>query len=565
MQAALKFFDFPLNSAGGQGANKIGIKLPERISDQLSGDENGFMEIMAALTRIPPQELNTSLAQLDWIPVEDSAGEFAPLIDLTDQASAKSAILQMLLHRQGTDAHFPQLPSQAPVGQADIPVDPGENTRVMEMINPTMDTAVEQLSATTDTQHQQAQNGSPRAVPTQVMSPHGTPESILTSVVSREANGTNTVGLNEAADQKTILTEHESVRLVLSDRASETAGQSVGQSTGKTDTALLPSDPQPLRSNTLKQWLGNQASDREKPLSGGSLGRQAVSDQTNSAAQTFPAERSEHPILQERIAQNDRFVSTLSGRPAELAQKVSAENVAVAHEAGLQSGEPGKQQPLNREVHINASPVMREEVFTVKPAAGVEMQLNNNASREGAPSFDSQVSTTALKSVEASSAANETMPFSDKDTQTDVIRQIVQRMTLRGERQQSQMVIRLKPDFLGNVRLQVTTEGQQVVVRMDAESAMVKEIVEQNMAHLKAELSQHGLEIQKFDVFVGNDNDGWRSGQQQTAFRQASKRSGQPSNGAQSDDEPSSDYSGESDKHGSNTGTTGTNEVDYFV
>jgi flagellar hook-length control protein FliK len=193
------------------------------------------------------------------------------------------------------------------------------------------------------------------------------------------------------------------------------------------------------------------------------------------------------------------------------------------------------------------------------------MQLSSNASREGAPSFDSQVSTTALKSVEASSAANETMPFSDKDTQTDVIRQIVQRMTLRGERQQSQMVIRLKPDFLGNVRLQVTTEGQQVVVRMDAESAMVKEIVEQNMAHLKAELSQHGLEIQKFEVFVGNDNDGWRSGQQQTAFRQASKRSGQPSNGAQSDDEPSSDYSGESDKHGSNTGTSGTNEVDYFV
>jgi flagellar hook-length control protein FliK len=566
MQAALKFFDFPLNSAGGQGANKIGIKLPERISDHLSGDENGFMEIMAALTRIPPQELNTSLAQLDWVPVEDSAGEFAPLIDLTDQASAKSSILQMLLPQQGTDTQAPPLPSQTPVGQAEIPIDPGKNTRVMAMIKPPTDAAVEQRSSATDTQHQQAQDGPARAVPTQVMPPNGTPESVLASMVSRNADGTKTVGNIEAADQKAILPTRESAGLVLSDRASETAAQTVGQSTDKTDTASLPSDTQPLRSNTLKQWLGNQAApDRGKQLSGESLGRQAVSDNTNSAAQTFPAERSEHPALQERIAQNDRFVSTLSDRPAAFSQKVSGENVAVAQEAGLQSGEPGKQQPLNRAVRIDASPAMRKEVFTVKPAEGVEMQLSSNASREGAPSFDSQVSTTAPKTVEASSAANETMPFRDNDTQTDVIRQIVQRMTLRGERQQSQMVIRLKPDFLGNVRLQVTTEGQQVMVRMDAESAMVKEIVEQNMAHLKAELSQHGLEIEKFDVFVGNDNDGWRSGQQQAGFRQTSKRNGQPSNGAQSDDESSSDHSGESDNHGSNTGTTGTNEVDYFV
>jgi flagellar hook-length control protein FliK len=350
--------------------------------------------------------------------------------------------------------------------------------------------------------------------------------------------------------------------LVLNDRASETAGQTVEQSTGKTDTASLPSDPHFLRASSLKQWLGNQAPDGEKPFSGTSLGRQAVSESVNSAA----PESSEHPILQARTAHKDRFVSTLSLRPASLAQKVSGDSAAVAQEAGLQSGDPAKSQPLHRAVRMDGSPAMREEVFTMKPSEGVEMQLSSNASREGAPSFDSQVSTTAAKTVDASSAANGTMPFSDNDTQTDVIRQIVQRMTLRSERQQSRMVIRLKPDFLGHVRLQVTTEGQHVMVRMDAESAMVKEIVEQNMAHLKAELSQHGLQIEKFDVFVGNDNDGWHSGQQQSGFRQASKRGGQPFSGAQSDsDNEFSDHPGNPGNHAPRPGTTSKSEVDYFV
>jgi flagellar hook-length control protein FliK len=446
----------------------------------------------------------------------------------------------MLLPPQGTDTQAPPPTSQIPVEQTDAPIDSGKNSSVIEMIKPPRNAAVEQMPPPTHAQHQQARDEHGRAVPNQVMRPSGI--------------------LNEAADEKAVLPKSKGARLVLADHAADTARQIVEQSTGKTDTASLPSASDPLRSSTLKQWLGKQAPIQGKEISGEGLGRQAVSDRFNSVA----PESSEHPVLPERLQQKYRFASTLSDRPASIAQKVSGKNVAVAQEVGTQLGEKVKQQPLHRAVGIDASPAMREEAFIVKPFEGVDMQMGGNASREGAPSFDSQVSTTATKTVEASSAANETTPLIDKDSQTDVIRQLVQRMTLRSDRQQSQMVIRLKPDFLGNVRLQVTTEGQQVMVRMDAESAMVKEIVEQNMAYLKAELNQHGLEIEKFDVFVGNDNDGWRSGQQQTGFRQASKRSGQPFNDEQSDDE-SSDHNGDSDDNGPRAGTTSTSEVDYFV
>lgn len=109
--------------------------------------------------------------------------------------------------------------------------------------------------------------------------------------------------------------------------------------------------------------------------------------------------------------------------------------------------------------------------------------------------------------------------YQEKASSSDVIRQIVQRMSLQTNGAQSKMVIRLKPEFLGNVHLHVLTENHQVTVRMMADSILVKDIVEQNLPHLRAELQHHGLEIQKFDVFVANDDQGWRGGQEQAGFR----------------------------------------------
>jgi flagellar hook-length control protein FliK len=109
----------------------------------------------------------------------------------------------------------------------------------------------------------------------------------------------------------------------------------------------------------------------------------------------------------------------------------------------------------------------------------------------------------------------------DKTLQSDVIRQIVQRMSMHSRGGQSKMVIHLKPEYLGNVHMQVLTENHQVTVRMMADSVGVKEIVEQNLQHLRAEMLHHGLEIQKFDVFVANDNQGWKNDQEQAGFRES--------------------------------------------
>ena len=132
--------------------------------------------------------------------------------------------------------------------------------------------------------------------------------------------------------------------------------------------------------------------------------------------------------------------------------------------------------------------------------------------------------------VQALSGAKEAVP-QEKAAPSDVIRQIVQRMSMHTSGDQSRMVIRLKPEFLGNVQLHVLTENHQVTVRMMADSTLVKDIVEQNLPHLRAELQHHGLQIHKFDVFVANDDQGWRGGQEQQAgfrdsWNQKKSRSG---------------------------------------
>ncbi len=569
MQAALKFFDFPFSGAGGQGVKKIGIKLPDRAADQPSADENGFMEIMAALTRIPPQELNNSLAQLDWVPVEDAGGELAPLIDLTDQADRENAILQMLMPRKGTDTPAPRLPLRAAAGLQEINPDQGKNAGVLDMLQLSEDQQVTQApSAETmplsDLPHQQTKEGMPRAVPTQVTPPNRGSELAMVQTLDQNEVRMNAIGGNDVADEATVLQQPKGARLVLTDRASETAGQSIEKSLEQIGREPSASDPRPLRSNALEKWLGLDDHHPGKHSSGGLSGRQTVSDHMNGSAQPSREGRSEQPGLHGRIQQNGPFISKVSERQTAFSQKVSGETVAVAQGAAMQAGEKLKQPQDNPVARIETSPTFREEVMSVKPSEGTEMQMNGNASREGAPSFDSHLSTAAPKLAGASVSAKEATPFVDRETQTDVIRQIVQRMTLKSDHKHSQMIIRLKPEFLGHVRLQVTTEGHQVMVRMDAESNMVKEIVEHNMPHLKAELHQHGLQIEKFDVFVGSDNDGWRSGQQQTGFRQPTKRSGQHFSSAPSDDD-SFDHPSDVNNRGLRAGSYNSGEVDYFA
>ena len=150
-----------------------------------------------------------------------------------------------------------------------------------------------------------------------------------------------------------------------------------------------------------------------------------------------------------------------------------------------------------------------------------------------------------------------------RDMQADVMRQIVQRMTLRTHGTQSKMLIQLKPEFLGNVHMQVSTDNQQVLVRMTAESMAVKEMIEQHLSFLKAELQQHGLQVDKFDVLVSSDSEGWKNSQDPSGFRQALKQGRQDQTGRRKRQASSADV--ETAEPQENKTSTSSNEIEIFA
>ncbi|MEJ2157569.1 MAG: flagellar hook-length control protein FliK [Desulfobacteraceae bacterium] len=166
--------------------------------------------------------------------------------------------------------------------------------------------------------------------------------------------------------------------------------------------------------------------------------------------------------------------------------------------------------------------------------------------------------------MEGVSGGKETNPAPAQNLQTNVIRQIVQQMTLHSQGRQSTMTIKLKPEFLGQVQMQISTDHHQVMVRMATESMAVKEMVEQGLQHLKTELQQHGLQIDKFDVFVANDNDMSKQGKDWAGFRQGFKRRQNSRFNGSRGIEENGEVSISSDTE-SRQPNTGVGEVDYFV
>ncbi|MCJ8501307.1 flagellar hook-length control protein FliK [Desulfatitalea alkaliphila] len=158
-----------------------------------------------------------------------------------------------------------------------------------------------------------------------------------------------------------------------------------------------------------------------------------------------------------------------------------------------------------------------------------------------------------------------------RNVQSDVMRQIVQRMTLHTEGRQAMMQIQLKPEVLGQLRMQIVTEHQQVTIRIAAENTQVKQLIEQNMHVLRNELQQQGLQIQKVDVVVPQDpqQDPWQN-PQDTAFRHQRQRQGQHGRSRQAtgrdNSQPAAAVGGVGEslaRSGRNVGANG--EVDFFA
>ncbi|NNF99215.1 MAG: hypothetical protein HKM93_07540 [Desulfobacteraceae bacterium] len=178
-------------------------------------------------------------------------------------------------------------------------------------------------------------------------------------------------------------------------------------------------------------------------------------------------------------------------------------NTKMAGEAAVSPKETLDQQ---KDSPVRSNDIAGSAKPSIIPGQTVAEQFSGSAGESGEesrPSLPTQEGA-RLNSVSSSAKANDASSLPEK-FQSDVINQIVEKAALLRNRNQPEMQIKLKPDFLGNIRLTISTDQQQVMVRVFTDVPMVKDMLVQNLAQLQMELQQHGLEVDKFDVRVGQD------------------------------------------------------------
>ncbi|MGE9840646.1 flagellar hook-length control protein FliK [Selenomonas bovis] len=178
----------------------------------------------------------------------------------------------------------------------------------------------------------------------------------------------------------------------------------------------------------------------------------------------------------------------------------------------------GQQQSLAQSFGQGTGlPQLPEEAAIDKPPT----QQTTDASTMGATGVMS-FSQTLAQAEPAAAAAPQAMPQTDYE----VPKQIVDQARLIQRGQDTEMVIHLKPEHLGDLTLRVSvgTDGA-VNASFHSNNAEVRTIIENTLVQLRQELNNQGLKVDNVGVYAGLADGGLPQDQgQQQAFQQGSQQ-----------------------------------------
>jgi flagellar hook-length control protein FliK len=128
--------------------------------------------------------------------------------------------------------------------------------------------------------------------------------------------------------------------------------------------------------------------------------------------------------------------------------------------------------------------------------------------------------------VEAAAPAPAETPAAPAQAQADyeVPGQIVEQARLIRSGQDTEMVIHLKPEHLGDLTLKISvTENGAVTASFHSDNAQVRTIIENSLVQLRQELNNQGLKVDSVEVFSGLPDGQLPQGQGQQAWQQGSQ------------------------------------------
>ncbi len=117
----------------------------------------------------------------------------------------------------------------------------------------------------------------------------------------------------------------------------------------------------------------------------------------------------------------------------------------------------------------------------------------------------------------AAQAVTDSGPAARPATDYEIPKQIIDQVRLIKTTEDTQMVIRLKPEHLGELVLKVSVAGGAVSTAFHSDNAEVRAIIENSIVQLKQEMQAQGLKVDNVGVYAGLGEflSGGQSGQAQ--------------------------------------------------
>lgn len=117
--------------------------------------------------------------------------------------------------------------------------------------------------------------------------------------------------------------------------------------------------------------------------------------------------------------------------------------------------------------------------------------------------------------------SKESLPES-QSFQTELLNRIVEKTSATIQSGQSEIRIDIKPESLGHLRLQVSSDNQQMTVKILAENSHVKQMIESHAPVIKNELLQQGIHVHavKVDLLMSGGSDFAYSQNEGAAYKQ---------------------------------------------
>jgi flagellar hook-length control protein FliK len=492
-----------LNSAGGASSSKI--------ADGMLSDEAGRATLNILMTRlgqndfVPSAEVNVALDRLRQLIASVQVGNGLshnngdPVADLTDSRSAASPDLDQML--KSIVSNQEELSSR-PGGRGGES-DPGEKpSGPFAKINP--------VAATL--QNDTRQKG--------FLQPAGDSQ-----LDSRSENQEKTESLKLAVEARTVGAEEN-----YNDKESRSLGTFRPNDSGRKEGLDTPNKTGASSQPSLLKRISTTI-DSGKQHSGESALKNLPNNETASVlkmtndAQTAKASNPEHRYDGDPVQNN--AVNTVSSPVAKM-----------IHDS-----------ILAKENHIRMDPTLSGEL------GGKVTKVDAGTNDNGLLSSQNQ---TVEKAFEAASLSKP-MDTNQESLRTRTLDQIVRKAVIYMRNGQHEAKIDLKPEFLGHVRMQVTTDNHQVTIKILTEFGFVKDLVENNIQQLKVDLQQQGLNVDKLEVAVSDDADENKHRQQkagQAKNRQHSTNRVDPENGEEETREQTGNFG---------LRDTSSATVDYFA